>query len=97
VLCVVTWFFYSQIKRHREDADHLFHALSLAMASALLVIQNQGFMRIQQYFSVFIMLTVPELINVIKREYRILGYLAFGAVMIFYLIQNDPAYRFFFM
>jgi transmembrane protein EpsG len=67
------------------------------MASALLVIQNQGFMRIQQYFSVFIMLTVPELINVIKREYRVLGYLAFGAVMIFYLIQNDPAYRFFFM
>lgn len=96
-LSIVTWAFYPQIKKHREDADFLFHANSLTLLSALLVIQNQGFMRIQQYYSLFIMITVPELINLVKREYRLLAYLAFGAVMIMYLIRNNPEYSFFFM
>ena len=97
VLCAVTWYFYPRIKHHREDSGDLFHAISVTMLSALLVIQNQGFMRIQQYYSLFIMITVPELINTIKREYRLLTYLAFGAVMILYLIRNNPDYSFFFM
>ena len=96
-LCAVTWYFYPRIKRHREDSGDLFHAISVTLLSALLVIQNQGFMRIQQYYSLFLMITVPELINTIKREYRLLIYLAFGAVMIFYLVRNNPHYSFFFM
>lgn len=96
-LCIVTWYFYPQIRHHREDAPDLFHAISVTLLSALLVIQNQSFMRIQQYYSLFIMITVPELINIVKREYRLLTYLAFGAVMIFYLVRNNPHYSFFFM
>ena len=97
ILSAVTWLFYPQIKKHREDAAKLFHINALALLSACLVIQNQSFMRIQQYYSLFIMLTIPELINLVKREQRILTYFLFGAVMIAYLVGNDPEYVFFFM
>ena len=97
-LCLVTWLFHPQIKRHREsDGDYLFHAISMALLSALFVLQNQGFMRVQQYYSLFIMITIPELINLVKREYRLPVYLAFGAVMITYLIIQNPYYAFFWM
>lgn len=96
-LCVITWFFYPQMKNQREKASDLFHANALALLSACLVIQNQSFMRIQQYFSLFIMITVPELINLFKKEQRMTIYVAFGVAMILYLIGNDPYYVFFFM
>ena len=69
----------------------------MTLISGLLVIQNQSFMRIQQYFSLFLMITIPEVINTVKREYRLLVYLLFGAVMIAYLIMQNPQYQFFFM
>lgn len=97
MLCILTWLLYPRIRNHREDAPLLFHANSLALLTGLLVIQNQSFMRIQQYFSLFLMITVPEVINTLKREYRLLGYLLFGAVMIAYLVRNNPQYQFFFM
>lgn len=97
VLCLVTLFLYPRIKRHREDAHYLFHATTMALMSALLVIQNQAFMRIQQYYSLFLMITIPEVINVVKKEYRLLVYLLFGLVLILYLIRNNPQYQFFFM
>lgn len=96
-LCVVTWMFHRQIKLRRADADDLFHAISMTLLSAFLVIQNQSFMRIQQYYSLFIMITIPELINLVKRDYRLFVYLAFGAVMILYLAMKNPHYAFFFM
>jgi hypothetical protein len=43
------------------------------------------------------MITIPEVINTLKREYRLLGYLLFGVVMITYLIVQKPEYQFFFM
>lgn len=97
LLCLVVWILFPRIKRHRDDADLLFHVNSLALVSGLLVIQNQTFMRIQQYYALFLMVTVPEIINTVRREYRLLSYLLFGTVMILYLIRNNPQYQFFFM
>lgn len=97
MLCILVWFLYPRIRNHRSDAPLLFHINVMTLISGLLVIQNQSFMRIQQYFSLFLMITVPEVINTVKREYRLLVYWLFGAVMILYLIQNNPQYQFFFM
>ena len=69
----------------------------MTLISGLLVFQNQNFMRIQQYFSLFLMITVPEVINTVKREYRLVVYWLFGAVMILYLMRNHPQYQFFFL
>ena len=97
LLSIVILLFYPKIKARRSDADHLFHAATAALLSSLLVVQLQSFMRVQQYFSLFIMISVPELFNVFKKEYRLLAYLGFGIVMIGYLILKNPYYSLFFM
>ena len=96
MVCIVVWMLYPRIRQHRQDAEVLFHVNSLTLATGLLVIRNQSFMRIQQYFSLFLMITIPEVINTVRREHRLPVYLLFGAVMILYLMGNDPQYRFFF-
>ena len=95
LLCVVVWFLYPRIQRHRNDASMLFYINVMTLISGFLVIQNQSFMRIQQYFSLFLMITIPEVINTVKKEYRLLVYMLFGAVMILYLMRNNPQYLFF--
>lgn len=97
LLCIVTWLLYPRIRRHRDDAGMLFHINSFALVTGLLVSQNQSFMRVQQYFSMFLMITIPEVINTVRKEYRLLVYLLFGTVMILYLMRNNPQYQFFFM
>lgn len=94
-LSIITLYLHPRIKRYREDADFLYHATAITLLSALLVFQNQSFMRIQQYYSLFIMITVPEVLNSVKREHRLLAYLAFGLVMVLYIMSNDPYYQFF--
>lgn len=97
LLCILIWLLYPRIKNHRSDAPLLFHINTLTIVTGLLVIQHHGFMRIQQYFSLFLMITIPEIINTVKREYRLLVYMLFGVVMILYLMRNNPQYQFFFM
>lgn len=97
LLCIVVWILYPRIKNHREDAAALFHINSLTLLTGLMVFYNQSFMRIQQYFSLFLMITIPEVINTVRKEYRLLIYLLFGTVMILYLVRNNPEYQFFFM
>lgn len=97
VLCILTWLMYPRIRNHREDAPLLYHINSLMLITGFLVFYNQSFMRIQLYYSIFLMITVPELINTLKREYRLLAYFVFGGVMIFYLILQNPQYKFCFM
>ena len=94
LLSLITLAFYAQIRKRRQDANYLFHATTLTLLSAILVVQNQSFMRIQMYYAIFIMITIPELLNLVKKKYRLLTYIAFGAVLILYLIRNDPYYRF---
>ena len=93
-LSVVTLYFYPRIASHREDADVLFIVTAITLMTAFLVIQNQVFMRIQQYYSLFIMITVPEVINCVEKRHRLLTYFLFGVVMIGYLVSNDPHYAF---
>lgn len=97
LLCAVIWILYPRIKKHREDANVLLHINSMNLMVAFLVLQNQSFMRIQLYFSLFLMITIPEVINLVKREYRLLVYFLFGTIMILYLIHCEPQYQFFFM
>ena len=69
----------------------------LTTASTLLIYQHQGFMRIQQYYSMIIMLTVPELIQSLEKKYRPWAYLAIVAVLVLHLIRSKAKYEFFFM
>lgn len=94
LLSVAILILYPLTRQRRDDAELLFNATALTLLSAVMVMQNQGFMRVQQYYSLFIMITIPDAINTIKGRWRLIVYLAFGAVMILYLIRNNPYYIF---
>lgn len=92
VLCV-----YPFIRKRREDANLLCNITFLTLMSSLLIFQNQGFMRIQQYYSLFIMITIPEVLLSLRKEERTLAYVAVTVILIAYLIKCHPYYQFFFM
>lgn len=96
LVCIATFVVYPWVKKRREDAKYLYNMMFLVTASTLLIYQQQGFMRIQQYYSLFIMIMIPELILSIEKKYRQLAYLGVVGVLLLYLASNQPYYRFFF-
>lgn len=97
LLCLVSFFLYQWINKRREDAKYLYNMMFLTTASSLLVYQQQSFMRIQQYFSLIIMIMVPEIILTIEKKYRVWAYLGVVGILVSYFLRNVPSYRFFFM
>lgn len=92
VLCM-----YPFIRKRREDANLLCNITFLTLMSSLLIFQHQGFMRVQQYYSLFIMITIPEVLLSLRKEERALAYVAVTVILIAYLIKCHPYYQFFFM
>lgn len=96
LLCVVTFLFYPWISKQRTDAKNLYNMMFLTLVTTLLVYQQQGFMRVQQYFSLMIMIIIPELINAINKNYRAMAYLGVTVFLILYFLRIKPDYQFFF-
>lgn len=97
LLCVVAFCMYPWIKEKRKDAKFIYNMLFLTTASSVLIYHSQDFMRIQQYYSLVIMLIIPEIIRAIDKNYRIFAYLFVVGFLMIYLIRNNPQYSFFFM
>lgn len=97
LLCVVTFCFYPWIKEKRKDAKYFYNMLFLTFMTTLLVYQNQTFMRIQQYFSLIIMITIPELIQAFDKNYRVIPYLFVVIFLCAYFMRIQPQYSFFFI
>lgn len=96
LLCIVTFVFYPWINKQRTDAKNIYNMMFLTLMTTLLVYQNQSFMRVQQYFSLVIMIVVPELIRAIDKNYRVFAYLGVTAFLVVYFIRLQPRYQFFF-
>lgn len=96
LMCVLILATYPLYKKHRENANHIFNITLLTLMSSLLVYQNQSFMRIQQYYSLFLMISFPEVLSCCEKKTRTLGYLGVIVFMVFYLIIQSPHYAFFF-
>ncbi len=97
LLCLVCFCFYPWINKNRKDSKHLYNMMSLTLVTTLLVYQNQSFMRIQQYFSLVIMIFIPELIQAFDRNYRVIAYLFVVGFLCAYFLHIRPQYSFFFM
>lgn len=95
VICVGIMMFYPMIKCHREDIKLWMNLLLLSILTSFLVLQVQGFMRIQQYFTPSLMVLVPEVIMCVNKKYRNIVHYAAIAIMTMYLIYNHPTYMFF--
>ncbi len=97
LVCLATFIFYPWISKRRTDTKYLYNMTFLTTASTLLIYQQQGFMRIQQYYSMVIMLTVPELIRSVEKKYRPWLYFAIVAILVAHLIRSKAKYSFFFL
>lgn len=97
LLCIVALCFYPWINKRRKDSKYLYNMLFLTFITTLLVYQNQTFMRIQQYFSLVIMIFIPELIQSFDKNYRVIPYLFVVGFLCAYFFRIQPGYSFFFM
>ena len=67
----------------------------LAASFSIFALIDQSIMRVQQYYSLFMMLSIPSFLELFERRSKVLVRFAFIGVLILYLIRNNPKYRFF--
>lgn len=96
LLCVIAFCLYPWISKRRIDAQNIYNLLFLTMGSTILLYHNQSFMRIQQYFSLGVMIIVPEIILTVEKKHRVWLYMSIMIIMVVYLIRQNPQYTFFF-
>lgn len=98
LLSVAILLFYNYYRKYdKQKATHIFNATLLTLGSSLLVFQNQGFMRIQQYYALFLMISVPEFLKGFENKSKKIIYASFVIILIAYLTIKNPPYQFFFM
>ena len=95
LMCIVILFFYYYYKERTENATRIFNITLLTLMSSLLVFQNQSFMRIQQYYSIFLCVSFPEVIASFEKKSKIFVYIVTITFLVLYLIRNNPQYLFF--
>lgn len=94
-VCLVSFALYPWISKRRNDTSNIYNLVYLTLISTLLVMQQQSFMRIQQYYSLIIMIIIPEMVQSIEKKYRDFVSIIGIIVMVAFLIQSNPQYRFF--
>lgn len=93
---VVTLFHKNILKYSPENGRLLINALMIAVLFSSLLLINENFMRIVQYYSLYLVLLLPEMESIMekprdKKIYRI----AAECVLILLLINKNPDYVFF--
>lgn len=94
-LALVTLIKRKEILTNNPQAKHYINALIIAVLLVPLTYINPSAMRVLQYFSFFIMLLVPEIINSFKRKEKIFVFLIVSVTLILLLIKNNPDYMFY--
>lgn len=83
------------ILNNNIQATHFYNALFLALIFVPLTFVNPSAMRVVQYFSIYIMLLIPEIINSFKGKERVAVYYVAVSVVILFFIKDNPQYLFF--
>ena len=97
MVCIFTLICYSNVKERREDYKFLYNAMFMTIFTTLFVYQHQGFMRVQQYYSLFIMAMIPEIVLSFEKKQQALVSFCGTLVLMFYIVLQNPYYKFFFM
>ena len=83
------------LNKHEINIRVTYNATFFALLFLPLTYVNPNAMRVVQYFSLFLMLLIPEILSSFrKNEQRIIYYIAI-TLMILLLIKNNPQYLFF--
>lgn len=81
--------------QNNKQSIHFLNAVIIATLLSILTLDNQSFMRIQQYYSLFIMLIIPEIINTFEKKEKIFIYYGSAVLLILLFARNNPQYMFF--
>lgn len=94
-LTVVALLKRKEILSNNPQAKHYINALLTAVILVPFTFVNPSVMRVVQYYSLFIILLVPEIINSFKKQERFFVYFVACSALILLLIKNNPVYIFF--
>ncbi len=96
IVSAISFVCYKDIKERRPD-DYfiLYNALLFALTFTLLTFREQTFMRVQQYYSLYLMLILPDVIKTLEKKVKVLPYLLLSAVLIYRLYSSHQQYLFF--
>ncbi len=95
LVAVMIVVFYKRILLKSKDKNWEISATLLAASLSVFALLHQGMMRVQQYYSLFLMLSIPSLFCIFENKSKTLIRFGFIFVLIAYLIKNNPQYRFF--
>lgn len=94
VLLVSVWR-YKIILKNSPLGNHYINALILAVWLTPLTFIDPNTMRLVQYYSIYIMLLIPEIIASFTKKEKLLVYLVASIAIIFLFIRTAPYYKFF--
>ncbi|QUE87223.1 EpsG family protein [Exiguobacterium alkaliphilum] len=94
VLLVALWR-RDEILQNNPQAIHYFNALFLAACFLPLTFINPSMMRLVQYFTLFLLLMIPEIIKTFERRERVVVYYAAVTLLLLLFLQDAPVYTFF--
>lgn len=93
-LVIVTLMKRNDILMNNARSKHYINALLIAVLLLPFTFVNPAAMRVIQYFSLFIILLVPEIINTFQKKERLFVFLVAASTLIILLIKNSPTYMF---
>lgn len=92
---VVTIWKHKIILSSNPQAVHYINALILAIVFVPLTFINPSLMRLVQYYSIFLILLIPEIILSFNRRERVIVYYIATGLLLALFIRNNPQYLFF--
>lgn len=95
LMFLVALYFYPILKKRNINANHYINALFLACFFVPLTYINPSAMRVVQYFSIFIMLALPDIVNCFKKQDKQFILYLVVIILLFLFIKGQPVYLFF--
>jgi transmembrane protein EpsG len=95
VLVVVVFWKHKIITQNNPKSIHYINALLLAFVLVPLTYVDPSAMRVVQYFSIFLMLLVPEIVKSFSKRDRTLVYYVAATLLVILYMKNNPQYLFF--
>ncbi|WP_214823606.1 EpsG family protein [Exiguobacterium sp. s28] len=95
VITIVSLWRREQMIAANPKVTHYLNALLIALCFLPLTFIHPSMMRVVQYFSIFIMLLIPELIRSFERRERLLVYYTALTMLLLLFVRYEQAYLFF--
>lgn len=87
--------FFPRIQRKGQFKGMVLNGTLLAVALTFFTLIDQSMMRVQQYYALFLMFSIPDILSCFSKESRAILRGLCILILIFYLIRNNPYYIFF--